>query len=103
MAMHKPDLRGANKKEATVPQRPAAAAAPHRLRLSTHSLRERDRFEVFRENFSRYLYPANVENSWEGTFDGGIELLRAGKRWHLEDRRTAVDLHANAPPPLRFR
>ena len=78
MAMHKPDLRGANKKEATVPQRPAAAAAPHRLRLSTHSLRERDRFEVFRENFSRYLYPANVENSWEGTFDGGIELLRAG-------------------------
>src|SRR4051794_38924352 len=60
MAMHKPDLRGANKKEATVPQRPAAAAAPHRLRLSTHSLRERDRFEVFRENFSRYLYPANA-------------------------------------------
>ncbi len=76
--MHKPDLRGANEKAAPVPQCPAEAAAPHRLRLSTHGLRERDRFEVFRENFSRYLYPANVENSAEGTFEGGIELLRAG-------------------------
>jgi AraC-like DNA-binding protein len=57
---------------------PAQTDVPHRLRLSGRGERERDRFEIFRENFSRYLYPANVENSWDGTFDGGIELLKAG-------------------------
>ena len=55
-----------------------AAEVPHRLQLSTHGLRERDRFEVFRENFSQYLYQANVENRSDGIFEGSIELLKAG-------------------------
>ena len=55
-----------------------AAEVPHRLQLSTHGLRERDRFEVFRENFGQYLYQADVENRSEGTFEGSIELLKAG-------------------------
>ena len=49
------------------------AEVPHRLRLSTHGLRERDRFEVFRENFSQHLYGAEIENRAEGTFEGEIE------------------------------
>ena len=54
------------------------AEAPHRLQLSTHGLRERDRFEVFRENFSQYLCQTSVENHSDGIFEGSIELLKAG-------------------------
>ena len=54
------------------------AEVPHRLQLSTHGLRERDRFEVFRETFSQYLYRASVENRSDGIFEGSIELLKAG-------------------------
>jgi AraC-like DNA-binding protein len=67
-----------NSNEALCLSQSAVAEVPHRLRLTTRGLRKRDRFEVFRENFSRYLYPACVENSSEGTFDGGIDLVRAG-------------------------
>ena len=77
--MSKPQLGGSKNREKVLypPQSTVAEASP-RLRLSTHGLRERDRFEVFRENFSRYLYPANVKNRSEGTFEGSIELLKAG-------------------------
>src|SRR4029077_1033929 len=78
MAMSKAQTNCPTYQVAAYPPRPTEVAAPHRLQLSGRTERERDRFEVFRENFSRYLYPANVENSWEGAFDGGIELLRAG-------------------------
>ena len=54
------------------------ARAPTRLRLSTHGLPARDRFEVFRENFRQYLYQADVTNQADGMFDGSIELLKAG-------------------------
>ena len=54
------------------------AEAPHRLQLSTHGLRERDRFEVFREKFSQYLCQTSVENHSDGIFEGSIELLKAG-------------------------
>jgi AraC-like DNA-binding protein len=50
----------------------------HRLQLSTHALPERDRFEVFRENFRQYLFQVDVANRAEGIFDGNIELLKAG-------------------------
>jgi AraC-like DNA-binding protein len=53
--------------------------APDWVQLSTRTAPKRDRFEVFRENFSQHLYRAEVENSSkEGTFEGEIELLRAG-------------------------
>ena len=52
--------------------------APPRLRLSTQGLRERDRFEIFRENFRQYLFQVDVTNRAEGIFDGSIELLKAG-------------------------
>ena len=54
------------------------AEVPYRLQLSTHGLRERDRFEVFRENFSQYLCQTSVENHSDGIFEGSIELLKAG-------------------------
>src|SRR5262245_33581619 len=57
---------------------PRDAQSSHRLRLSTQPLPQRDRFEVFRENFSQYLYRAEVENRSEGAFEGAIEILRAG-------------------------
>jgi AraC-like DNA-binding protein len=54
------------------------AEDPHRLRLSTGAFRERDRFEVYRENFSKYLYRAEVKNRSDGVFDGGVDILKAG-------------------------
>ena len=57
---------------------PTKVEAPHRLRLSTQAFPERDRFEVYRENFRQYLYKAEVENRSEDLFDGSIELLKAG-------------------------
>jgi hypothetical protein len=61
-----------------------AAEVPHRLQLSTHGLRERDRFEVFRENFSQYLCQTSVENHSDGIFEGSIELLKAGNEEESE-------------------
>ncbi len=58
--------------------RSTEAEAPPRLRLSTQGLRERDRFEIFRENFRQYLFQVDVTNRAEGIFDGSIELLKAG-------------------------
>ena len=57
---------------------PREAQASPRLRLSTQALPERDRFEVFREKFSQYVYRADVTNRAEGTFEGSIDLLKAG-------------------------
>ena len=57
---------------------PREGQASPRLRLSTRALPERDRFEVFREKFSQYLYRADVTNRAEGTFEGSIDLLKAG-------------------------
>jgi hypothetical protein len=59
------------------PQFTEAEASP-RLRLSTRSLRQRDRFEVYRENFRQHLFHVEVTNRAEGMFDGRIELLKAG-------------------------
>ena len=58
---------------------------------------ERDRFEVYRENFSQYLYRAEVEESFRRPFRGQNRAAESGKRRHLEDRRAALHLHANAP------
>jgi len=52
--------------------------ASPRLRLSTQALSERDRFAVFREKFSQYVYRGDVTNRAEGTFEGSIDLLKAG-------------------------
>ena len=57
---------------------PREAQPSPRLRLSTRALPPRDRFEVFREQFRQYLYRADVTNRADGTFDGSIELLKAG-------------------------
>ena len=73
MSKRQPDARE-NSDEA--PLQSAHGRAPHRLRLSTHALPERDRFEVFRENFSQYLYRADVANRTEGKFLGNIDLLK---------------------------
>jgi AraC-like DNA-binding protein len=59
------------------PQFTGAEASP-RLRVSTRSLRQRDRFEVYRENFRQHLFQVDVTNRAEGAFDGNIELLKAG-------------------------
>ncbi len=64
--------------EALCSPQATGAEAPHRLRLTTHALPERDRFEVFRENFRQYLFQVDVANRAEGMFDGSIELLKAG-------------------------
>ena len=57
---------------------PREAQASPLLRLSTRALPERDRFEVFRETFSQYVYRGDITNRAEGTFEGGIDLLKAG-------------------------
>ncbi len=57
---------------------PVGSAVLDWVHLSTRAAPKRDRFEVFRENFSQYLYRAEIENRAEGAFEGDIELLRAG-------------------------
>ena len=102
MSELRPDGPKSNDKALYSPQS-TVAEVPHRLQLSTHGLRERDRFEVFRESFSQYLYRASVENRSDGIFEGSIELAQGRKRRHLEGRRSAVGLRANAASRLRFR
>jgi hypothetical protein len=93
--------------------------APHRLRLSTHVLPERDRFEIFRENFWKYVYRAEVESRSEGPFEGSIELLKAGNvgisriasppsncvrtRRHLSDSDDALTLFVGINPGLAIK
>ncbi len=67
-----------HREEALYSRQPTEGQAPHRLRLSTHGLPHRDRFEVFRDNFRQYLFQVDVANRAEGIFDGDIELLKAG-------------------------
>src|ERR1700746_3639276 len=76
--MNKPGASRSNREEARALLRPADAKAPDRLRLSTRTLPERDRFEVYRENFNQHVYQAEVENRSEGRLEGGIEVLQAG-------------------------
>jgi AraC-like DNA-binding protein len=78
MVMNKPGASQSNREEAPALLRPAEAKAPDRLQLSTRALRERDRFEVYRENFNQYVYQAEVENRSEGRFECEIEVLKAG-------------------------
>src|SRR5262245_42512319 len=74
MRMHQSDARA----EALCSPQITEPEPPPCLRLSTHGLRQRDRFEVFRENFRQYLFQVDVANRAEGSFDGNIELLQAG-------------------------
>jgi AraC-like DNA-binding protein len=78
MVMNKPGTSQSNREDAPVPLRPTEAKAPDRLRLSTRALPERDRFEVYRENFKQYVYQADVENRSEGKFECDIDVLKAG-------------------------
>jgi AraC-like DNA-binding protein len=52
--------------------------ALHSVTLSTQEAPERDRLELFRENFNNHLYRAEVEDRSKGAFEGEIKLLRAG-------------------------
>ena len=67
-----------DEEEALGSSQPREAQASPLLRLSTRALPERDRFEVFRETFSQYVYRGDITNRAEGTFEGGIDLLKAG-------------------------
>ena len=78
------------------PQFTEAEASP-RLRLSTRNLRQRDRFEVYRESFRQHLFQVDVTNRAEGMFDGRIELLKAGS---VGVSKVADGLRANAEPRL---
>src|SRR5262245_3951619 len=95
---------------------PRDAQSSHRLRLSTQPLPQRDRFEVFRETFRQYLYRAEVEHRSEGTFEGAIEILKAGSvgilrtsaspstyartRRHISDSDDALTLFVGISPGL---
>ena len=83
--------------------RSTEAEAPPRLRLSTHGLRERDRFEVFRENFRQYLYQAESRTVQKAHSKAASSCSRpemSASRGSSPRRRTTRERDATSPIPM---